>query len=105
MSILSMVVIMILPSSIIKAEENYTINGYVITYNGKDYDLSTPQGNYELTEDNQNMSVQEYIDILNNVYTTSDVSSMTIHNGYEYGINELVPGDPGNGGYTYFNSM
>lgn len=50
MCILSVVLIMILPSSIIKAEENYTINGYVITYNGKDYDLSTSQGNYELNK-------------------------------------------------------
>ena len=88
----------------VNAEENdYVINGYIVTMNGISYDLSTEEGNYNLVADNQSMTTEEYIEILNRVY--DEILIPIQENIGGEGTNEYVPDDPGHGGYTYFNSM
>lgn len=88
----------------VNAEENdYVINGYIVTMNGISYDLSTEEGNYNLVADNQSMTTEEYIEILNRVY--DEILIPIQENIGGEGTNEYVPDDPGYGGYTYFNSM
>lgn len=89
----------------VNAEENdYVINGYIVTMNGISYDLSTEEGNYNLVADNQSMTTEEYIEILNRVY--DEILIPIQENIGGEGTNEYVPDDPGGGGgYTYFHSM
>ena len=89
----------------VSAEDNdYEINGYIVTINGVSYDLSTEEGNYNLVYDNQDMSTEEYIEILNMVYNEMLIPVQRNLGGV--GTNEMVPDDPGDGGgYTYFHSM
>ena len=87
----------------VNASNNYVfLNGFEIKYNGVVYDLSTREGNYNLVFNNQNMSSEEYMLILSQLYSTNEKDYLQEFNENQ-GIEllELVPNDPGVGGSIY----
>ena len=90
-------------------KENYTImNDFKVKYKHIIYDLSTKEGNLKLVENNQNMSVAEYIKIIN--FVVNDEALEIQFNSIDTSKNidplAIVPDDPLPGGpFKYHGKM
>ena len=86
-----------------ETDQDYEIDGYVVTYKGVDYDLSTYEGNYNLTLNNPELSVEKYCEIVGLLDEMISQQTVLIGNNEDH-VNDIIPDGPP-GGYTYFNSM
>lgn len=83
----------------LSGNENYSVVGEKIVYNGFVYDLSNPLGIYELTFNNREMSANELSLILSQIQSNEQVGIEP----YQSIPNDNTPG--GAAKYVYFYSM
>lgn len=100
----SLVLCMLLSSNIpVSANNNFIVlDNFKVKYHNVIYDLSKKEDNIKITQNNENMTVEEYLNILDVVIE----SNSDLLNNNENNTRALVPSEPGAGSpYRYHLSM